>query len=81
MGKKKQEFVLPPGRIVPPDVYVDVTKIPDYVRDQLARATMELILDILRQPGGREMLDAKKAELKAQEEARKAAQEAAQSAS
>ena len=47
------------------EVKIDVTLIPDHVRDDLAAATLELVRNILRQPGGREMLDAKKAELEA----------------
>ena len=37
------------------------TEIPDFVRDNLAAATLDLIHGILRQPGGREALDAKTA--------------------
>ena len=38
-----------------------------HVREDLAAATLELIRGILRQPGGRERLDAKKAELAAKQ--------------
>lgn len=44
-------------------IHIDTNLIPDYVRDQLAEATMNMVLGILRKPGGRELLDAKKAEI------------------
>ena len=40
-------------------VKIDVSSIPDAVRDDLASATLELVRGILRRPGGREMLDKK----------------------
>ena len=43
------------------DVYIDTSKIPDYVRDDLARCTLRLTRNILATPGGREMLDREKA--------------------
>lgn len=42
------------------EIHIDVSAIPDYVRDDLAAATMELYRKILRQPGGREALEARK---------------------
>lgn len=44
-------------------IHIDTSLIPDHVRDQLAAATMDMVLGILRKPGGREMLEAKKAEI------------------
>lgn len=44
-------------------IHIDTSLIPDHVRDQLAAATMDMVLGILRKPGGRELLDAKKAEI------------------
>ncbi len=44
-------------------IHIDTTLIPNHVRDQLAAATMDMVLGILRKPGGRELLDAKKAEI------------------
>ena len=44
------------------DIRINVDLIPDYMRDKLAAATLDLLRDILRQPGGREALDAKTAE-------------------
>ncbi len=41
------------------EIKIDTTAIPDYVRDSLAEATLQLIRGILRQPGGREMMDEK----------------------
>ena len=46
-------------------ITIDTAAIPAHVREDLAAATLELIRGILRQPGGRERLDAKKAELAA----------------
>lgn len=42
-------------------VKLDVSLIPDHVSDELAAATLDFVRSILRQPGGREMLDAKTA--------------------
>lgn len=38
-------------------IEIDVTQSPDHVRDSLAEATLDLLKNILRKPGGREMLD------------------------
>lgn len=43
------------------EVHINTAEIPDFVRDNLAAATLDLIHGILRQPGGREALDAKTA--------------------
>lgn len=43
------------------EVHICTAEIPDAVRDNLAAATLDLIHSILRQPGGREMLDARTA--------------------
>ena len=40
-------------------VHINVDEIPDHIRAALAESTLELIRNILRQPGGREALDAK----------------------
>lgn len=42
-------------------IRIDTSEIPDRVRDDLAAATLDFIHDLLRQPGGREMIEAKKA--------------------
>ena len=42
------------------DIHINTAEIPDYVRDNLAAATLQLIRDIQRDPGGREKLDAQK---------------------
>ena len=42
------------------DIHINTAEIPDYVRDNLAAATLQLIRDILRDPGGREKLEAQK---------------------
>ena len=41
-------------------IKIDVGLIPNYVRDDLAAATLEFMKRILEQPEGREMLDTKK---------------------
>lgn len=41
---------------------LDVSQIPDPVKDELAAATLEFIKGVLRQPGGREMLHKRIAE-------------------
>lgn len=52
---------------------VDTASIPDSVRDNLAAATLDLIHSILRQPGGREMLNARTAARHAAAAAKKGA--------
>lgn len=47
------------------EVRIDTAEIPDHVRDDLAAATLDLIYSILRQTGGREQIELKKAELSA----------------
>ena len=44
-------------------VHIDVNLIPQHTQENLARATLEFIERILSQPGGREALDRKIAEL------------------
>lgn len=43
------------------EVHIHTEEIPDAMRDNLAASTLDLIHSILRQPGGREMLDARTA--------------------
>ena len=40
-------------------IKIDVGLIPNYVRNDLAAATLEFMKRILEQPGGRETLDTK----------------------
>ena len=49
----------PPMGELTDKVKIDVTLIPDHVRDSLAAATFEAVTRFLSQPGGREKLDAK----------------------
>lgn len=42
------------------EVHINTAEIPASVRDDLAAATLDFIHDLLRQPGGREMIEAKK---------------------
>ncbi len=51
------------------DVKIDFSQIPDHVRDELASATLNAVTEFIRQPGGREFLDNKKALKKAKKEA------------
>ncbi len=44
-------------------IHIDVSLIPPHTKEVLAASTLEFILRIIRQPGGREALDRKKAEL------------------
>lgn len=46
-------------------IKIDFAAIPDYVREDLAEATLESVRAFIRQPGGREFLDARKAAKKA----------------
>lgn len=43
------------------NIVIDLETIPNHVRDDLAATVFECVKDFLRQPGGREKLDAKKA--------------------
>lgn len=44
-------------------IHIDTSLIPDHVRDQLAASALDMVLGIIRKPGGRELLDAKKVEI------------------
>ena len=48
-----------------PDIKINTAEIPDHIRDGLAASTLDFIHAILRQPGGREALDARTAARKA----------------
>ncbi len=39
------------------EIRFNLSEIPEHVREDLARATLELVKNILNQPGGREKLD------------------------
>lgn len=45
------------------EVYIDVNLIPKHTQENLARATLEFYKRFIAQPGAREMLEKKKAEL------------------
>ena len=45
------------------NVKIDVSVIPDCVKEQLAAATLDYIKRIFAQPNGREMIEKKKSEL------------------
>ena len=44
-------------------IHIDIKLIPEHVQNQLAVAAMDMVLGIIRRPGGRELLDARKAEI------------------
>ena len=52
-------YATPPLGELTTKIHINVDEIPDHVRDELAASTLELIRNILRQPGGRAALDAK----------------------
>lgn len=47
------------------EINIDFNAIPEHVREELAAATLESVRSFLRQPGGREFLDARKSAKKA----------------
>lgn len=49
----------------PSELHIDVSLIPEYTRDVLAAATLEMVRGILKMPNGRAMLDAQTAKRKA----------------
>lgn len=65
MKKSTYKYKEPPplGELTD-SIHINVNEIPNHVRDELAAATLEFIRSILRQPGGREALDAKTEERK-----------------
>lgn len=44
-------------------IHINTSLIPNHVRDTLAVEAMQMVLGIIRRPGGRELLNAKKAEI------------------
>ena len=46
-------------------ITVDLASMPEHVREELAAATLDSVMAFLKQPGGREFIDARKAEKKA----------------
>jgi len=40
------------------EIHIDTSLIPDYVRDQLAKATLEMVKEAFRQPGMEEKYQA-----------------------
>ena len=65
MKKSTYKYKEPPplGELTD-SIHINVGEIPDHVRDELAAATLVMVRNILAQPGGREMLDAKTRERK-----------------
>ncbi len=51
------------GRTVESSIHIDTSQVPDHVRNQLAEASMNMVLGIIQKPGGRELLEVKKAEI------------------
>lgn len=58
--KKRADYPVPPplGELTTA-IHINVDEMPNHMRDALAESTLELIRNILRQPGGREALDAR----------------------
>lgn len=59
MKKSTCKHEAPPLGELTDSIHINMAEMPDHVRDELAAATLEFIRGILRQPGGREKLDAK----------------------
>lgn len=54
-------------------IKIDFSLIPDHVRDDLAKTVWESVRDFLRQPGGREKMDALIAKIEKREAAKRTA--------
>lgn len=65
--RKKQSIFLKENHI-----QINTKLIPDFVRDDLAKATLEAVISFLQQPGGRDMLDARIAARRSNEALKKA---------
>lgn len=59
MKKSIRKHEAPPLGELTGSIHINVDEIPDYVRDELAAATLEFIHDILRNPDSRAALDAR----------------------
>lgn len=59
MKKSTGKHEAPPLGELADSIHINVDEIPDYVRDELAAATLEFIRDILRNPDSRAMLEAR----------------------
>lgn len=57
-GLNSRRVEPPPMGELTTEIHINVDEIPDHVRDRLAASTLDLVRGILRQPGGREALDA-----------------------
>lgn len=64
MGKRRKEITYI-NATDPSEVMIDFEAIPAFIRDDIAATTLECVRDFLRQPGGREFLDARIAAEKA----------------
>ena len=58
-GLNSRRVEPPPMGELTTEIHINVDEMPNNMRDALAESTMELIRNILRQPGGREALDAR----------------------
>lgn len=59
MKKSTRKCEAPPLGELTDSIHINVDEIPDYVRDELAATTLDLIRDILRNPDSRAMLEAR----------------------
>lgn len=75
MKKSINRHEAPPMGELTNSLHINVNEIPDYVRAELAAATVDLIRGILRQPGGRERLDAEIRKMRLSEKDTSAGQE------
>lgn len=57
--REKSHSAAPPIGELATAIHINLDEIPDHVRDNLAAATLDFVRGVLRQPGGREALDAK----------------------
>lgn len=64
MKKSTYAHEAPPLGELTDSIRINVDEIPDHVRDAFAATVLDMVRNILAQPGGREMLDAKSREIK-----------------
>ncbi len=53
------------------EIHIDTSLIPDYVRDQLAEATLEMVKEAFRQPGMEEKYQAWLAEKRGRKDSKR----------
>jgi len=58
MSSKRSRQGPPEGEITT-EIHVDLSAIPDYVREAIGRAVLEDFREFMKQPGSEEMLEAR----------------------